>query len=81
MKLHQRIAVAVEQGRAQLQRVTYNPKGRSTIDPLSQWKPIDTFKPSLGMLMFHVRAANAYEDCGNLQPASDALKHAHKMFA
>ena len=80
MALHQRIAVAVEQGRAQLQRVTYNPKGRSTIEPLSQWRPIEMLKPSLGMLMFHVKAANGYKDCGNLQPASQALKHAHKAF-
>lgn len=80
MELHQRIAVAVEQGRVQLQRVTYNPKGRSTIDPLSQWKPIEMLKPSLGMLMFHVRAANGYDDCGNLNGASDALKAAHKVF-
>ena len=80
MKLHQKVAVAVEQGRVQLQRVTYNPKGRSTIEPLSQWRPIDMLKPSLGMLMFHVRAANGYADCGNTQPASDALKHAHGMF-
>ena len=81
MELHQKIAVAVEQGRVQLQRITYNPKGKSTIDPLSQWKPIEHLKPSLGMLMFHVRASNGYADCGNLQPASDALNHAHKMFA
>ncbi len=40
MELKQRIAVAVEQGRVQLQRVTYNPKGSSTIEPLSQWRPI-----------------------------------------
>ena len=80
MKLHQRIAVAVEQGRAQLQRVTYNPKGASTIETLSQWRPIEMLKPSLGMLMFHVRASNAYAQESVNGKANDALKHAHRMF-
>ncbi|HSW83526.1 MAG TPA: hypothetical protein VLH12_08630 [Usitatibacter sp.] len=78
--LRERAAVAVEQGRAQLQRVTYGPKGQSTVEALSQWRPVEMLKPSIGMLMFHVRAANAYAQEGHEQHAKDALAAAHRCF-
>ena len=31
------IGLAVKQGKAQVQRITYNAKGTSTIEPLSAW--------------------------------------------
>ncbi len=78
--LKERAAVAVQDGRVQLQRVTYNAKGQSTVEALSQYRPIELLKPSLGMLMFHVRAANAYADEGKASHAEDAMKAAHRCF-
>ena len=78
--MRQMAAVAVEQGRVQLQRITYDKKGKSTIEAWSQYRPIDMVKPSLGMLMFHVRAANAYAKLGVHVKANAALKMAHKAF-
>ena len=74
-----KLAVAVEQGRAQLQRVTYANNGQSTIEALSSWQRINAIKPSLGMLMFHVRAANAYAKEGAADKATAAMRQACAM--
>jgi hypothetical protein len=71
-------AVAAHDGRVQLQRVTYTNgskrmRSTPTIEPLSAWVPVAHVKPSLGMLMFHVRAANAYADHGKDDHATQAM--------
>jgi len=57
MELKQYIAVAVKGGKAQLQRVTENPKGNSTVEVLSQWKPLEFI--NMKALLDNVRIANA----------------------
>jgi hypothetical protein len=82
--LHEVAAVAVDAGRVQLQRHTYTNAGSKriratpTVEPLSGWVTVDHVKPSLGMLMFHVRAANAYADHGSDEHARQAMIAAHR---
>lgn len=57
MELKQQLAVAVKNGKAQLQRVTENPKGNSTIEVLSQWRPVEFL--NMKGLLENVRIANA----------------------
>jgi len=47
--------VAVEQGKYQIQEVTYDKKGKSTIVPLSEWKEIipEVFSPTLILMDYN----------------------------
>jgi hypothetical protein len=79
--MRQVAAVAVEQGRVQLQRVTYDRKGASTVEPLTQYRPIAILKTPLKALMAEVKDANDLSKVGAVAESDAALVRAQKAFA